>query len=134
MSPSAVPSAWSWACCSGRAAPPPLAAPGDPPTRTARGSRTSGPLWLTGWASATAWRSPGRRRRGRLPASRRLDDALRTYLAERGAKRRPLAEVSASVTGVAGVRLASDAIVELWGGQPAADRHTAEARARWMTH
>ncbi|WP_431219605.1 FUSC family protein [Leifsonia xyli] len=62
-------------------------------------------------------------------ASRRLDDAFRTYLAERGAKRRPLAEVSASVTGVAGVRLASDAIVELWGGQPAADRHTAEARS-----
>lgn len=61
-------------------------------------------------------------------ASRRLDDAFRTYLAERGVKRRPLAEVSASVTGVAGVRQASDAIVELWHGQPPADRHTAEAR------
>ncbi|MGH1550053.1 FUSC family protein [Leifsonia poae] len=61
-------------------------------------------------------------------ASRRLDDAFRTYLAERGAKRRPLAEVSASVTGVAGVRQASDAIVELWRGQPAADGHTAEAK------
>lgn len=61
-------------------------------------------------------------------ASRRLDDAFRTYLAERGAKRRPLAEVSASVTGVAGVRLASDAIVELWRGRPAGDGHTATAR------
>ena len=61
-------------------------------------------------------------------ASRRLDDAFRTYLAERGAKRRPLAEVSASVTGVAGVRQASDAIAELWRGQPPGDRHTADAR------
>ncbi|MGO4534941.1 FUSC family protein [Leifsonia sp. 2MCAF36] len=61
-------------------------------------------------------------------ASRRLDDAFRTYLAERGTKRRPLAEVSASVTGVAGVRQASDAIAELWRGQPPGDRHTAEAR------
>lgn len=61
-------------------------------------------------------------------ASRRLDDAFRTYLAERGSKRRPLAEVSASVTGVAGVRLAADAILELWRGQAPADEHTAEAR------
>lgn len=53
-------------------------------------------------------------------ASRRLDDAFRTYLAERGAKRLPLAEVSASVTGVAGVRLAGDAILELWDGQEVA--------------
>lgn len=50
-------------------------------------------------------------------ASRRLDDTFRTYLAERGAKRLPLAEVTALVTGVAGVRLASDAIVDVWQGQ-----------------
>jgi len=60
-------------------------------------------------------------------ASRRLDDAFRTYLAERGTKRRPLAEVSASVTGVAGVRLAGDAILELWDGQEVAGGGTAEA-------
>ncbi len=60
-------------------------------------------------------------------ASRRLDDAFRTYLAERGTKRRPLAEVSASVSGVAGVRLAGDAIRELWDGQEIAGRGTAEA-------
>lgn len=53
-------------------------------------------------------------------AARRLDDAFRTYLGERGSKRRPLAEVSASVNGVAGVRLASDAILGLWRGQEAA--------------
>jgi uncharacterized membrane protein YccC len=50
-------------------------------------------------------------------ASRRLDDTFRTYLAERGAKRLPLAEVSALVTGVAGVRLAGDAIVDVWQEQ-----------------
>ncbi|MFF2050233.1 FUSC family protein [Leifsonia sp. NPDC058194] len=60
-------------------------------------------------------------------ASRRLDDAFRTYLAERGTKRRPLAEVSASVTGVAGVRLAGDAIQELWDSQAVAGDGTAEA-------
>jgi uncharacterized membrane protein YccC len=47
-------------------------------------------------------------------ASRRLDDTFRTYLAERGSKRLPLARVTASVTGVAGVRLTGDAILDLW--------------------
>lgn len=60
-------------------------------------------------------------------AARRLDDAFRTYLGERGSKRRPLAEVSASVDGVAGVRLAGDAILDLWRGQEAADADRAGA-------
>ena len=47
-------------------------------------------------------------------AARRLDDTFRGYLAERGAKLVPLAEVTTLVTGVAGVRLAADAVVELW--------------------
>jgi uncharacterized membrane protein YccC len=47
-------------------------------------------------------------------ASRRLDDAFRTYLTERGTKRQPLAQVTAAVTGVASIRLVSDAIVDLW--------------------
>jgi uncharacterized membrane protein YccC len=38
-------------------------------------------------------------------ASRRLDDAFRTYLAERGTKRLPLADVAGLVTGVVGLRL-----------------------------
>ncbi len=42
------------------------------------------------------------------------DDAFRGYLAERGAKPVPLAEVSGLVTGVAGLRLAADAVLELW--------------------
>jgi hypothetical protein len=61
-------------------------------------------------------------------AARRLDDTFRGYLAERGAKPLPLAEVTALVTGVAGLRLAADAVLELWrvdgadGGDRAAAR------------
>jgi len=49
-------------------------------------------------------------------ASRRLDDAFRTYLAERGAKPVPLADVAGLVTGVAGLRLEADAVLDLWRG------------------
>jgi len=63
-------------------------------------------------------------------ASRRLDDAFRTYLAERGTKRYPLAYMAGLVTGVAGLRLEADAVLDLWqgddgqaGGDMAAARH-----------
>jgi MFS family permease len=49
-------------------------------------------------------------------ASRRLDDAFRTFLAERGAKRFPLADVAGLVTGVAVLRLEADAVLDLWRG------------------
>src|SRR5690242_10419528 len=49
-------------------------------------------------------------------ASRRLDDAFRTYLAERGTKRIPLADVTGLVTGVVGLRLEADAVLDLWRG------------------
>ena len=49
-------------------------------------------------------------------ASRRLDDALRTYFAERGTKPAPLPEILALVTGVAALRLTADAVLELWQG------------------
>jgi uncharacterized membrane protein YccC len=49
-------------------------------------------------------------------ASRRLDDTFRNYLAERGSKRLPLAEVSSLMTGVVGLRLAGDAVLDLWRG------------------
>ena len=49
-------------------------------------------------------------------ASRRLDDAFRTFLAERGAKRFPLADMAGLVTGVAGLRLEADAVLDLWRG------------------
>ncbi len=47
-------------------------------------------------------------------SSRRLDDAFRTYLAERGSRPTPLADVSALVTGVATIRLSTEAIEDLW--------------------
>ena len=75
-------------------------------------------------------------------ASRRLDDAFRTYLAERGAKRFPLADAAGLVTGVAGLRLEADAVLDLWrgddgraGSDVAAARHeilgTAERVTGW---
>jgi uncharacterized membrane protein YccC len=56
-------------------------------------------------------------------ASRRLDDTFRSYLAERGAKPLPLADVTSLVTGVVGLRLAGDAVLDLWrdGGPDGAD-------------
>jgi len=47
-------------------------------------------------------------------AARRLDDAFRGYLVERGAKPVPLAEMTSLVTGVGGLRLAADAVLDLW--------------------
>jgi uncharacterized membrane protein YccC len=54
-------------------------------------------------------------------AARRLDDTFRTFLAERGAKRVPLADVATLVTGVVALRLAGDAVLDLWqrGDAPA---------------
>jgi hypothetical protein len=75
-------------------------------------------------------------------ASRRLDDTFRGYLAERGTKPVPLAEVTSLVTGVVGLRLAGDAVLELWqqphdeaGGDRAAARRellsSTEQMAGW---
>jgi hypothetical protein len=64
-------------------------------------------------------------------SARRLDDTFRGYLAERGAKKIPLAEVTALVTGVAGLRLAADAVLDLWtadGSPPPGGRERAAAR------
>jgi hypothetical protein len=61
-------------------------------------------------------------------AARRLDDTYRTYLAERGAKPIPLADVTRLVTGVAGLRLGADAVLDLWqhdDGRPSGDRAVA---------
>jgi uncharacterized membrane protein YccC len=61
-------------------------------------------------------------------AVKRLDDALRGYLAERGAKTVPLVEVMRLVTGVVSLRLAADAILDLWqhdDGAAAGDRFAA---------
>ncbi|MFG2938822.1 FUSC family protein [Streptomyces sp. NPDC048282] len=50
-------------------------------------------------------------------SARRLDDAFRSYLAERGAKPLSLACTTTLVTGVVGLRLAGDAVVSLWQGE-----------------
>jgi uncharacterized membrane protein YccC len=63
-------------------------------------------------------------------ASRRLDDAFRSYLAERGPKPVPLADVAGLVTGTAAVRLAGDAVLDLWqrdGRRIEGDRAAARA-------
>ncbi len=62
-------------------------------------------------------------------AARRLDDTFRGYLSERGSKPIPLAEVTSLVSGVAGVRLAADAVVELWENGGKADGDRAAARS-----
>jgi uncharacterized membrane protein YccC len=62
-------------------------------------------------------------------AARRLDDAFRGFLAERGTKHLPLPDVAALITGVAVLRLSADAVVDLWqrddGGAPTGDRTAA---------
>jgi uncharacterized membrane protein YccC len=61
-------------------------------------------------------------------AARRLDDAFREFLAERGAKRLALSEVTTLITGVAGLRLAADAVLDLWereDGRAPGDRSAA---------
>jgi hypothetical protein len=67
-------------------------------------------------------------------AARRLDDAFRGYLAERGPKSVRLAGVTGLVTGVAGLRLAADAVLDLWerdDGMAAGNR--AEARRELLS-
>jgi len=73
---------------------------------------------------------PAEEGRRAAAAARRLDDAFRTYLAERGAKRLPLADVTTLVSGVAVLRITADAILELWSfgdRTPAGDRTAARA-------
>ena len=64
---------------------------------------------------------PVREGRRAAAAARRLDDAFRSYLAERGVKRVPLADMATLVTGVVGLRLAADAVLSIW-------RRAADAR------
>jgi len=65
-------------------------------------------------------------------ASRRLDDTFRGYLAERGAKPIPLADVTGLVTGVVGLRLAADAVLDLWQRDDAAGGDRAAARGELL--
>ncbi|MFF9359654.1 FUSC family protein [Streptomyces griseoluteus] len=53
-------------------------------------------------------------RRRALASARRLDDAFREYLAERGTKHLALADVTTLVDAVAVLRLTADAVTDLW--------------------
>ncbi|MFJ9561372.1 FUSC family protein [Streptomyces fuscichromogenes] len=68
---------------------------------------------------------------GRVAAAsaRRLDDAFRSYLAERGAKPLSLACTTTLVTGVVGLRLAADSVVSLWQGEERARMQAVRADA-----
>jgi hypothetical protein len=66
-------------------------------------------------------------------ASRRLDDTFRSYLAERGPKPAPLADVTSLVTGPAALRLAGDAVLDLWQRDHADEGDRAGARHELVT-
>jgi uncharacterized membrane protein YccC len=66
-------------------------------------------------------------------AARRLDDTFRGYLTERGSKPIPLSEVTSLVTGVVGVRLAADAVLDLWNGGGASGGDRAAARGELLS-
>lgn len=55
-------------------------------------------------------------------AARRLDDTFRSYLAERGEKPVALNEVTTLMSGAGGLRLAADAVLELWQREDGASR------------
>jgi uncharacterized membrane protein YccC len=67
-------------------------------------------------------------------ASRRLDDAFRSYLADRGVKQVPLADVTRLVSGVTGLRLAGDAVLELWQSDSAQNGDRGAARRELLAY
>jgi hypothetical protein len=90
-------------------------------------------------AAALAAPAPTEEAARAAAAARRLDDTFRSYLAERGAKPVPLGEVTSLVTGVVGLRLAGDAVLDLWrqdgsgDGDRTAARQQLSASAEQMT-
>jgi hypothetical protein len=84
-------------------------------------------------AAAPAREAPLLDARRAAAAARRLDDTFRTYLAERGAKALPLAEATALVTGVAGLRLAAEAVLDLWQRDEGGAGDRAAARREIVT-
>jgi uncharacterized membrane protein YccC len=79
-------------------------------------------------AKATSLDAPIEEANRAAAAARRLDDAYRGYLIERGTKPLALAEIAGLVTGVGGLRLAADAVLDLWqreDGSATGDREAA---------
>jgi fusaric acid resistance family protein len=84
---------------------------------------------MRGDGSTATSATSGEDRRSASASARRLDDAFRGYLAERGTKRLTLPEVARLVNAVSALRLTGDAIADLWsraehrpGGDHAAAR------------
>ena len=74
--------------------------------------------------------APNSEARQAAAAARRLDDAFRGYVTERGSKNLPLAEVSTLINVVALIRLSAEAILDLWRhdhGERGVDRSAARA-------
>ncbi len=82
--------------------------------------------------SAPARPAPAREAIQAAAAAQRLDDTFRGFLAERGAKRIPLAEAIGLLTGVVGLRLAADAVLDLWQRDSAAGEDRAAARGELL--
>ncbi|MGW1531211.1 FUSC family protein [Streptomyces aureus] len=73
---------------------------------------------------------PDEERHRAAAAARRLDDAFRGFLAERGTKHLPLTDVTTLVTAVAVLRLTADAVLDLWErdqGRSGSDRTAARS-------
>jgi uncharacterized membrane protein YccC len=81
-------------------------------------------------STASAARQPLDESARAAAAARRLDDAYRSYLAERGTKPASLAEMTRLVNGVVSLRLAADAVLDLWRRD---DDPTGTARASART-
>jgi uncharacterized membrane protein YccC len=84
-------------------------------------------------ASAQRLAAPDEEAARAAAAARRLDDTFRTYLAERGAKPLPLSEVATLLSGAGGLRIAADAVLDLWRREDGASRgDRAAARAELL--
>jgi uncharacterized membrane protein YccC len=94
--------------------------PIDAPTSGSAAGTAAGAAAANGAGGSAAgggarWMAPPTAQAVRAAAAaRRMDDTFRSFLAERGEKMLQLAEVTRLITGVAGLRLAADAVLDLW--------------------
>jgi len=84
--------------------------------------------------AATATEPPRQAALAAAAASRRLDDTFRSYLADRGVKQVPLVDATRLVTGVSGLRLAADAVLELWQSDSAQAGERGAARRELLAY
>ncbi|MGW1726772.1 FUSC family protein [Streptomyces sp. NPDC002306] len=75
-------------------------------------------------------RTPVEEQRRATASARRLDDAFRGYLAERGTKRIALPDVVSLVNTVAALRLTGDAVTDLWSHADRVPRSASTASQR----